>query len=607
MKKILTLVLTVLLFLAVGCTPNTPSSQGVSEVQIPEKSNTGYFVLPQHALEELEEEISRLTPEDVYLPRALKTLEYYNIDISLENISKGDNDSVYFELKLSKENNTAVFPVVAGLEYQYFEEGLPGSEQAEYINLKAAFGSTIDVTDSFITLVNGQQVTVLDIYSLEKQPVEFDLSLLGEGRIVPSCTRGDGRYAFAYYTENEKGIAFYDLDGGYINRVVVNGPDSASGLIISNRPSDTSRYNVSVISFVDTGLIFLNEEQTLIHCGRGYCLNTETAEITNDAIVTDSVWDNGRLTVYKVYRRRPADGQREYYLMAVSQQDGKTRKVYSDVDLNPGFAYDGGRKINYRVYSIRDGEITMECNYTGQKVIFDFNSGTADSMYTVSEWMLEDRYKLTDSPDGNYALYSACHSGGGDISYSNILLVNNRTKQMKYIDYIGGMYGGGSDAGFFSNGDIYVLKRDNFKVFTTDMEEEGPEFCLADKYSFGNYVDGGKKARWLVAARRDPQDYTYIAVYARVSREREDIMLDEWRMDGTYKVGFFDAYGRLIKEYDTGVDALMSSFGLMPVNMWLSGENLHMYGFVKSTDNRYFEGYININTGKYTPVKNFDG
>lgn len=232
MKKILTLVLTVLLFLAVGCTPNTPSSQGVSEVQIPEKSNTGYFVLPQQALEELEEEISRLTPEDVYLLQALKTLEYYNIDISLENISKGDNDSVYFELKLSNENNTVVFPVAAGLEYQYFEEGLPGSEQTEYINLKGAFGSTMDVTDSFITLVNGQQVTVLDIYSLEKQPVEFDLSVLGEGRIVPSCTRGDGRYAFAYYTENEKGIAFYDLDGGYINRVVVNGPGSASSLII---------------------------------------------------------------------------------------------------------------------------------------------------------------------------------------------------------------------------------------------------------------------------------------------------------------------------------------------------------------------------------------
>lgn len=97
-----------------------------------------------------------------------------------------------------------------------------------------------------------------------------------------------------------------------------------------------------------------------------------------------------------------------------------------------------------------------------------------------------------------------------------------------------------------------------------------------------------------------------IAVYAEVSRENEKIALDEWRLNGTYKVGLFDAYGRLIKEYDTGVDVLMSAFGLVPVNMWLSGENLHMYGFVKSTDNRYFAGYININTGKYTPVKKFE-
>lgn len=609
MKKILTLVFTVLLFLAVGCTPNTPSSQGVSEVQIPEKSNTGYFVLPQQALEELEEEISRLTPKDVYFDHVLKTLEYYDIDISLENISKGDNDSVYFELKLSNEKNTAVFPVAAKLEYQYSEEKFSGQDR--YIYIAGVFGSTIDVTDSFITVVSGLHVTVLDIYDLEKQTAEFDLSVLGEGRIVPACTRGESKYAFAYYTENEKGIAFYSLDGEYINRIVINAVDNGDlfaeeDFIIASEVT-ISYFNTKISSNVDTGIIFLDEEENLLHCGHRYCLNTKTGEITNDAIVADRTRDRCRLTVYKVYRSQPADGQKGYYLMAVSQKDGKTRKIYSDVDLNPGFGFGDSENENYRVYEVSDNVVCRECYYTGQKITFDFNSGTADSSYTVSEWMVSEGYFIADSPDEVHSLCSASRSGGGDISYNNVLLYNKATGRTKYIDYIGGMYGGGSDAGFFSNGDIYVMKRDDFKVFTTDMDDEGPVFRLSDHYEFGDSVDGGTKIRWILAARRDPKEYTYIALYADIDTTADSIYIDDQRLNGTYKVAFFDAYGRFVKEYDTGVQVISTYFGVAPVNMWLSGDNLHMYAYFKNTSNRYFEGYININTGKYTPIKNFDG
>lgn len=81
MKKILAPALTFLLILAAGCTPGAPSSQSTTEVQRPEKSNTGHFVLSRPALEEPEEKISRLTAENIYSRAALKTLKYYGVDV----------------------------------------------------------------------------------------------------------------------------------------------------------------------------------------------------------------------------------------------------------------------------------------------------------------------------------------------------------------------------------------------------------------------------------------------------------------------------------------------------------------------------------------------
>lgn len=606
MKKILALALTILLILAAGCTPGAPSSQSTTEVQRPEKSNTGHFVLSRPALEDLEEKISRLTAENIYSRTALKTLKYYGVNVQLENISKSDNDTVYFDLVLSNADKTVTFPAICKLFYQYLEN-MPG----QYIPRVDAAGSSLDVTDSVITLNTGLDMMCLDLFSLEKLPVSFELDALGKKRCVTGCTKRNDGYACTYYTETEKGIAFFDNSGAYRKRYLINPSDFSDSyrreVLIAWQKDNLSNRNAEIIPTFRNDLVFLNEKETVLRCGSSGTYAADEGQIVSSTILADAECSRGRLTVYKVGRTDMNEQKLSYYLVAVRQYQGKTQKLYCDIDVNPGFGFGGDTDgENYWVNSSRDGVINLNCNYTGQKITFDFNRMAAESIYVASDRMILKKDSLTISPDKKYSLFAVCHSGGGDISYSNILLKENSTGQLKYIDYLGGMYGGGSEAGFFSNGDVYVLKMDDFKVFNTDMNSQQPIFCLSDKYPFGDYVDGGTKARWLLAARRDPKDYTYIAVYAEVSRENGKIALDEWRLNGTYKVGFFDAYGRLIKEYDTGVDVLMSAFGLVPVNMWLSGENLHMYGFVKNTDNRYFEGYININTGKYTPVKNFD-
>ena len=203
MKKILALALTFLLILAAGCTPGAPSSQSTTEVQRPEKSNTGHFVLSRPALEELEEKISRLTAENIYSRTALKTLKYYGVNVRLENISKSDNDTVYFDLVLSNADKTVTFPASCKLFYQYLEN-MPG----QYIPRVDAAGSSLDVTDSVLTLNTGLDMMCLDLFSLEKLPVSFELDALGKKRCVTGCTKRNDGYVCTYYTNRKRHSIF---------------------------------------------------------------------------------------------------------------------------------------------------------------------------------------------------------------------------------------------------------------------------------------------------------------------------------------------------------------------------------------------------------------
>ena len=84
--------------------------------------------------------------------------------------------------------------------------------------------------------------------------------------------------------------------------------------------------------------------------------------------------------------------------------------------------------------------VTVYSTYSGQLLEIDFtdysveisNDFTGNWQYTVYD---------TDKT-GRYQLCGGGHYGGGDVSYTILVLKDTHTGQMKYIDTIGGMYGG---------------------------------------------------------------------------------------------------------------------------------------------------------------------
>jgi len=172
------------------------------------------------------------------------------------------------------------------------------------------------------------------------------------------------------------------------------------------------------------------------------------------------------------------------------------------------------------------------------------------------------------------------------------------------------MYGGGEDAGFFKNGDVYSIAYDNFLVYDTDMDNLQPVFAMADNFPLGENFNGKGTNRYLVAARRNPDDFSYIAVYFDLQQSENyyDKFLnndeDSSRLKGTYNVALLDRQGRLIKSYDTGEHRRWSYFGIEPVSIYMKNENeLGIYSYFKSEENKATEGFINLDTGVYTKLK----
>ncbi|MBQ3008197.1 MAG: hypothetical protein IJD80_01290, partial [Oscillospiraceae bacterium] len=256
-------------------------------------------------------------------------------------------------------------------------------------------------------------------------------------------------------------------------------------------------------------------------------------------------------------------------------------------------------------------KFTLKCSETDTVLTVDFVNGNAFS--TASEAMVENKlnFKLADTKDGSCSLWQGETRGGGDVGYQKIYLVENSTGKVKFIDEIGGMYGGGEEAGFFSNNDVYVISYDDFKIFDTDMNNSNAVYQLGNWYPLGKItVDGVPYYRYLVAARRDPSTKDILFVYfdLKYTENYEEQFLDYSKNDrqlkGTYKVAVIDKNGKLGYLYDTGVYAMTDAFGISPVSISLDDNTtLHISCWRKHRDNIFFEGTVDLTTGQFTFIK----
>ena len=164
------------------------------------------------------------------------------------------------------------------------------------------------------------------------------------------------------------------------------------------------------------------------------------------------------------------------------------------------------------------------------------------------------------------------------------------------------------DYGFMSNGDAYIMNYEEFRTYNLSSGTAVQNFTTKTNFSAGGVIKDDGTKRYLLAIRRDPEKLDYIVIYGEYI-EDEDYNAshpNDLQLAYNYKVGLLDKDGNLTKSWDTGVPIIFSAFGFGEVSMFKSGENeIEFFVSYKSKDNEYLRGRFNIETGVYTPIKEF--
>ena len=261
------------------------------------------------------------------------------------------------------------------------------------------------------------------------------------------------------------------------------------------------------------------------------------------------------------------------------------------------------------------------CNieYTGEsKAVFtvdgsdcainiDFAKRKASSNYSRDMAKNNLQWIVAKSSNDRYSLWSSDGGSGGDAIVEKIYLVDNHTGKTKYLDTIGGMYGGNAGCGFFSNGDIYTIMLDEFKVFTTDMSQQGPVFEMSKNFPLGDNAIGDGTYRRLLSARRDPATHSWAVLYhaGKYHEVYEDDYVDYDKLsdnffNSTYKIGILDQQGNLTKTYETG--EYVMSYWFRGIKMHMETGDILYFSVLNKGITPQLEAKIDLKTGEYTCI-----
>ncbi|MBR5521714.1 MAG: hypothetical protein IKU54_06930 [Oscillospiraceae bacterium] len=465
--------------------------------------------------------------------------------------------------------------------------------------------------DSFLYYY-GDSVQIYSLPGLERMNYD-DFSAI-EGRYIEAVNRYGDDYYLLYTGVEKEGFGKIGANGKFVDMPVADGYDGNFFSSENNHPD---------IDYIDLNLY--GERYTLYY----FEVNGEEWLMVDNALLaTDEFMysiTNGNMfyvqqTLFSeneesnVQVRIISCSPAGYYTvkspenLAMRVENGTITHLFPfDGEISGAMYmnsdYDGAYGLRVR----RNDEFTaVDFYHRGcqQGVEVDFDRQTAKIYHHNLTLPPENRAMESYKDEGQLSLYSYSAYGGGDVSVNTVVLRDERFGWLKYIDDVGGMYGGGESVGFFSNGDIYSISYDDFKIYTNDFKEEGPIFRLSDNFPMGSYVSETVGRRVLFAARRNPDDHSFIVLYTDIPYC--DRYNDMWtdtsyvRLKSDYKVGILDNTGKLIKSYSTGENAGLSGF--YGVDMYLEGDNLHFVEWVKGPDNVNIHCVVNLETGKYRTV-----
>ncbi len=577
MKKFLTLLIALCLILCacggdwqqsssmVSSSPEvSPSVSADTDTEYIIASDIGSKNLKPRQLEYLNKSIYEITAANgVFDYKEYKNLQDKGIDIKLKQVYKIDNDNIKITVDfISTAGNILTKQYTSKLNYMINDFNVTSARITgthAYSDGKRLFLSGVGYTEMYDS----------KDFSLVK---ELDYSCIGEKEFyIAGFSSFEKGYVSAYVTKNLQGLVYFDSEGNFTKHQPLDIKNHRSHFFGCVNPDCVDkRYNMTVD---------LEKFSTLETKGDLMFFDTYDKQVCDSRTNTlyymgNSVKASKNNIEYRLCHITPVgeniNGDR---FLAIKQDDEDIEYFTADTHMaDHSFGYENKTTVTIS----GENMLGIYCEVNNCDATIDFGSKTINFIHRKFA-PPENEYDIIAKKNG-YTLYRAGGYGGGDVSYSRIVLGEDATGKTKYIDTLGGMYGGNCDRGFFSNGEVYVIDTDGFKIYSTDMNETGHYFRLGDKFSFGDNISHDINLRYLLAARRDPVNKDFITIYFELPYtdyygKFVDYTSDSGKLIATYKVGLFDKNGNFIKEYDTEENVNWNNFGICPVDMYKTGNN----------------------------------
>ncbi|MBR5873204.1 MAG: hypothetical protein IKY90_00540 [Oscillospiraceae bacterium] len=600
MKKLIIFILaTTLLFTA--CSQRETTAQ----LEKPAKIEVSSFTNEKTGTNEKRSEfISSITVGNMLSENRLSVLKAAGFDVGITNVEENADSTLTITLSVTNgKGRTLLLPVTAMLDYNSYGDGFHGE--------KLYWGS-INVQDNELVLTTLNAVYLVDTGKMKLKETVFDTGSLSDSKFYLGDTiKKDDDYITCFYgPEADNGFLVFNPDGSLKQLVETD-------YNFFGRTSNPSEYEPYALELdAKTELFFINKEETLIaerdYFGGSYACDLQTGDFVYYRKKLNAAVDGGRVALISMEQPRTLEDCGQVAILY--DENGRiTDSFLTSVKLHYSFDepyYLESENLSLEISETANKVYTIYHPYAAQQLVLDFNTQTAHAEYIYDQrW----NYEVWEtSADGKISIVTGSRYGVGDVSYEANVLLENSTGKMKYIGETGGMYGGRNETGFFQNGDVYFYDYDAFNIFDTDMEKAEPIWQLTDYFPLGDNVASGVSYRYLMAARRDPQDKSVSIIYfdyPYVEDSRSayiDYEKDDMQLKATYHFARISADGKVEFDYDTGVNVLLG-FNLIQVSIYPENNgNMHFYGWSQSHQYIWFEGSINPYTGVYTPIKEFD-
>ncbi len=578
-----------------------PSSQGADAPALEEDAPQKEDPTAERVAQEVKGRVSELTTEDFVPAGVLNQLALFGITADVTDVAQGEGSEILFTLTLSHKNGDELtLPLTGQLWYDIFKNEYDGKIVH---NPRTEWGSVNYAGDGALCISTLNEIAFYNVNTLQplKMPV-LDLSYFG-GRpywLLAAAFDGEGGLAVAFADEEHDGYLLYDKSGALKKACTVTYSLDQRRTFYEDE-WNTSETDPHSLSFPRRMDVVQSADGLKIFCHMGKEEVNSYSPDTDQYIegyVRLRVEEDGWQAGMSNYPGTAAQ-------LALLYHNGELENwmVLSLPDLSPNFnlradEFEGVTEANI-VTDFAKKQITIEDFMTDSTLTLDFAAGNASLRYDIRPEHVEGLYQT--SPNGLYSLGTSSFLGAGDVGTWNIVLRDNLTGRFSFVACSGGMYGGYSNMGFFRNNDVYYQELTSLRIYSPENTQDGPFFRIEDNFPLGELPD--KTVRYLFTFRRDPQDMTWLVLYAEGTEEQwyhdEEERPGLFLYSTTYRIGSCAADGTLLESWDTGEKVASSSFGLLNMSMRVNGDKIAVYsGEAKGSG--YIAGVYDRTDGTYT-------